>query len=169
MENFNTVRDEILKNAYDNSNLYCMQCGEILEEKNKNFFTFFGNVNVANEGGLIGNNFDKDGKLRIVNFLHFDCTIKYFKAEIDAINKIRNRAVNVGDDVLCWDSRIWRKLGINRNEDCWKTAEVLDIRRNVKCCENTDNEHIHDVLIDVKFRYDGYVSKGHFPSNIKKL
>jgi len=78
---------------------------------------------------------------------------------------------NIRDIVYCYDPRIWNKRGydLNNNEDCWKEAVIINIRRDVKCCENTDNEHIHDILYDVNFLYDNFISKGHFETSIKKV
>lgn len=76
----------------------------------------------------------------------------------------------IGETIICYDSRIWnkRRKDIDENKDCWKEAVIKNIRTNVKCCENTDNEHIHNILFDVRFIHDNYFSKGHFLSSIRK-
>lgn len=76
----------------------------------------------------------------------------------------------IGQKVECYDPRIWAIRGhdLNHNEDCWKTATIIDVRFNEMCCEGMDNEHIHNILIDVEFDYDGYISRGHFLTSIRQ-
>jgi hypothetical protein len=61
--------------------------------------------------------------------------------------------MDIGQIIKVWDNKV------NNMED----AELIEIRRNVVCCEHTESEHIHSVLYDVKFLHDGRISKGHLP------
>ncbi len=65
--------------------------------------------------------------------------------------------IYIGQSVLTYDYRVNK----------YKESIIVDIRKNVKCCEHTDNEHIHGILIDVDFGND--ISKGHFPSSVKEI
>jgi len=163
--------DKIFKRAFDNSTHRCLHCKMTFHKNFKDYFTFYGNLNVADEGGLIGNCFDLTGVLKTAYYLCFDCTISYFNEQMLSVKETRKNDIKIGTRVLCWDSRVWTKRGkdLNHNEDCWKEAFICDIRYNVPCCEGTDNEHVHDVLIDVRFTTDNFESKGHFPSSIKKF
>ena len=101
-------------------------------------------------------------------------TLKCFGGEWEKITSCScNKFIplTIGQIVLCYDSRIWYKRGYdwNHNEDCWKKATIFDIRFNVMCCKGMDDEYIYDILIDVIFEYDHYLSKGHFLSSIKQI
>lgn len=44
----------------------CQACSKLHDINANTFFSFYGNVMVGMEGGIIGNNFDKQGKLKRV-------------------------------------------------------------------------------------------------------
>lgn len=52
-----------------NEKVICSACGKRHFPDEKTFFTFYGNVTLGLDGGLIGNHFSNDGKLARVSFL----------------------------------------------------------------------------------------------------
>lgn len=74
----------------------------------------------------------------------------------------------IGEHAIVFDPRIWHKQGkdINHNEACYKEAVIENIRYNVP---SYNNQWFYDVLYDVRFLYDGFLSRGHFESSISKI
>jgi hypothetical protein len=67
--------------------------------------------------------------------------------------------VKVGDKVMVFDHRLFRNDKSTPSEMTHKPAEVLKIYKTYK--------HYEDV-VDVRFDYDGSISKGHFVWGIEK-
>ena len=51
-----------------NEKVVCSACGKRHFPDEKTFFTFYGNITIGLDGGLIGNNYANDGKLARVFF-----------------------------------------------------------------------------------------------------
>ena len=66
----------------------------------------------------------------------------------------------VGERVIVYDSKIWNRYGkdIGYNEHCLQVAIIENIRYNVP---SVSHDYIYPVLYDVRFMYDGRLSKGH--------
>lgn len=73
----------------------------------------------------------------------------------------------IGEHIRVFDPRIWRQQGgdINHNEACYKEAVIENIRYKTRGF----NENIYDVIFDVRFLYDGFLSLGHFESAVSKI
>lgn len=63
------LNEHIQKIYKSGEKIICQSCGKEHDPNGETFFTFYGNVTVGLNGGLIGNNFDKDGTLARVGFL----------------------------------------------------------------------------------------------------
>jgi len=55
--------------AEGKTGILCAVCGREHDPLSEDFFTFYGNVTVGLNGGIIGNHFDEDGTLACVTFL----------------------------------------------------------------------------------------------------
>jgi len=76
--------EQLLKDAYHKGfmkeEICCLNCGKEYGIDSEDFLTFYGNVTVGLNGGIIGNNFDEDGRLFRVHFFcrSVDCLPKSF-------------------------------------------------------------------------------------------
>lgn len=66
-EHFDPILDRL--DPRKNEKVTCSACGTRHFPDEETFFTFYGNVTLGLNGGLIGNHFSKDGKLARVTFL----------------------------------------------------------------------------------------------------
>lgn len=51
----------------------CIQCGKLMDAKSDDFVAIYGNLCIGLHGGLIGNNFDEEGKLKNISIFCKDC------------------------------------------------------------------------------------------------
>ncbi len=51
----------------------CDKCNKLFLKDSENYFTIEGNIYIGECGGLIGNNFDEEGKVVRVNHFCRDC------------------------------------------------------------------------------------------------
>jgi|GEM_PF-5834250 len=75
---------------------------------------------------------------------------------------------NISKIVLCYDPRIWNACGrdYGHNGHCWQPAEIINIRLNVP---SIVDDYIYPILFDVRYLYDGRISKGHFKNSLKRI
>jgi len=58
------LRNDIMKKGFEkNISLECFCCHKKFSTDSENFITIYGNITAELDGGIIGNNFDKDGEL----------------------------------------------------------------------------------------------------------
>lgn len=55
----------------------CIQCNKLHEVDSPTYFKFSGNLYVGDNGGLIGNNLDVDGKVERESIICVECFISY--------------------------------------------------------------------------------------------
>jgi hypothetical protein len=65
----NAISLEELAKFPETFNFKCSYCGKIHKPSSEEYFAFWGNVTIGLYGGLIGNNFRKDGTLGRITFL----------------------------------------------------------------------------------------------------
>lgn len=61
----------------------CDKCNKLFLKNSENYFTIEGNIYIGEDGGLIGNNFDKEGKVVRINHFCRDCLKKILFEETE--------------------------------------------------------------------------------------
>lgn len=71
--------------------------------------------------------------------------------------------MKVGDTVKVFDASLWRDCGYDFEDNSffWRDATILEIYLY-------DSRGFKDLLADVRFHYDGRVSRGHFVNGINR-
>jgi hypothetical protein len=77
----------------------CAHCGEVhgivrymrcfaeFPVNSDKYFTIYGNVAVGINGGIIGNNFNSEGKLEKASIVCYDCFVQYLRPTINEEDK----------------------------------------------------------------------------------
>lgn len=67
--------------------IQCDGCKKLLLFNSREYFTIHGNIYIGNEGGLIGNNLDKENRVIRENHFCRECLKKILIEDVDEMEK----------------------------------------------------------------------------------
>ena len=82
---------KMFKKGYMTKEIECCACGKIHDPKSEEFITVVGNIMMGLGGGLIGNNFDKKGKLFRLVYFCIPCFKNFANKQNRTIKQINRR------------------------------------------------------------------------------
>jgi hypothetical protein len=73
------IYEGIFSKGFMSEDVVCVECGKKHTPDSEEFFTIIGNMTIGLYGGIIGNNFDSDGRLFRVHYCcrNPTCSLKF--------------------------------------------------------------------------------------------